>query len=660
MGRVMAEPPPPNLMVKARDVLATPSHQGLESVVTHLFFMGQETTEYQTANALFNYLTLYFANCLTLKLLHMYRSSSIGVHRSHLIYLLFETLQDYKNRRFELSLVALNEIKPLLVSCLRMQEPEIINLRRIVSFIAHDVMILDNGGWDELSECIYEISCHDPLKALHVFVDLPPVYERFVHNCGGMVVEKAEKVLLVPYHDRVDDWSLGLQAVVKLGIQVLDSEMKVDMVKRLLALLVKAASDLVDKGMEEFLIRGLADLEMFLSRDKKLYNYNKEQCDFVSCFLYKIKDLGPLTKQATGKIHRLVKSTPSLVVQKQQGHAACSEREWLDRLNNLQPLEMLRIFASTDVEERISRDLGPLTNEATERIHRMVKSTPSRVHGACSEGEWFDRLNNLPPLEILRIFASTDVEERFRDMAIRRLNVLLSDYVSREEESTDASLLRELQPLLISCLWEKEGITESMFRVLGEVVYHVAFEMMTSHVELWDDLGYYITSHIETDFQRAVYVFQCLTMWLHEEFIDPIVEHLLPEINKRLNPPSDVLVDSSCCWVLAFLGAFCAISQLVAMKDYAETVMEMADKMVDSVRELVERKLEVGFVRRAFRDFEIIVKKQMEWFRMNEYKLTKSLLLRLYVIKGMTMDSKMVLWRINVFVERGMADHLAA
>ncbi|CAN7016114.1 unnamed protein product [Brassica oleracea var. botrytis] len=592
LGRVMAEPPP-NLMVKARDVLATPSHQGLESVVSHLFFTRQETTEYQTANALFNFLTLYFANCLTLKLLHMYRSSSIGVHRSHLINLLFETLHEYKNRRFELSLVALNEIKPLVISCLRMQEPEIINLRRIVSFIAHDVMILDNGGWEELSECIYEISCHDPLKALHVFADLPPVYERFIHNCGGMVVEKAEKVLLVPYQDRVDDWSLGLQAVVKLGIQVLDSQMKVDMVKRLLTLLVKAASDLVAKGMEQFLVRGLADLERFLEREKSLYNYNKDQCEFVSCFLSKIRDLGPLTK------------------------------------------------------------------EATERIHRMVISSPSRVHGACSEGEWFDRLNNLPPLEILRIFASTDVEERFRDMAIRRLNVLLSDYISREEVSTDASLLRELQPLLISCLWEKEGISESMFRVLGEVVYHVAFEMMTSHVELWDDLGYYITSHIETDFQRAVYVFQCLTMWLHEEFIDPIVEHLLQEINKRLNPPSDVLVDNS-CWVLAFLGAFCAISQLVAMKDYAETVMEMADKMVNSVRELVERKLEVGFVRRAFRDFEIIVKKQMEWYRMNEYKLTKSLLHRLYVIKGMTMDSKMVLWRINVFVERGMADHVAA
>ncbi|CAG7906257.1 unnamed protein product [Brassica rapa] len=665
MGRVMAEPP--NLMLQARELLATPSHELLESLVNHLSTR-QETTEYQTAMALFTFCTVNFANSLTLKLLQMYRSSSDALLRSKSIVVLSQTLAAYKSRRFELSLVALNEIKPLVISCLRMQETEIKLFRRVVSFIAHDVVMLDNGGWDELSDCIVELSSAQPLKALHVFVDLPPVYGRFIYSCFGKIAERAEKVLLMPDQDRVEDWSLGLQAVVKLGIQVLDFELRFDMVKGLLTLLVKAASDLVDKGMEEFLIRGLADLEMFLSRDKKLYNYNKEQCDFVSCFLYKIKDLGPLTKQATGKIHRLVKSTPSLVVQKQQGHAACSEREWLDRLNNLQPLEILKVFASTDVEERFRelairrlniKDLGPLTYEATERIHRMVKSTPSRVHGACSEGEWFDRLNNLPPLEILRIFASTDVEERFRDMAIRRLNVLLSDYVSREEESTDASLLRELQPLLISCLWEKEGISESMFRVLGEVVYHVAFEMMTSHVELWDDLGYYITSHIETDFQRAVYVFQCLTMWLHEEFIDPIVEHLLPEINKRLNPPSDVLLDNN-CWVLAFLGAFCAISQLVAMKDYGETVMEMADKMVDSVRELVERKLEVGFVRRAFRDFEIIVKKQMEWFRMNEYKLTKSLLLRLYVIKGMTMDSKMVLWRINVFVERGMADHVAA
>ncbi|XP_056864154.1 uncharacterized protein LOC108837046 [Raphanus sativus] len=355
------------------------------------------------------------------------------------------------------------------------------------------------------------------------------------------------------------------------------------MLKSYLTLLVKAASDLVEKGMEQFLVRGLANLEKFLEREKSLYNYNKDQWDFVSCFLSKIKDLGPLTKEATGKIHRLVKSTPSLVQQPHE-HGAGSEHEWSDRsaATDLvdKGMEPFLVRGLADVEKFLERekglynynkdqcdfvscflskieDLGPLTMEATGKIHRSVKSTPSVVqqpqeHGAGSEREWSDRLNNLQPLEILRVFASTDVEER-------------------EEESTDASLLRELQPLLISCLWEKERISESMFKVLSEVVYSIA----------------------ETDFQRAVYIFQCLTMWLHEEFMDPIVEHLLPKINKRLNPPSDVLVDNS-CWVLSFLGAFCVIIQLVAMKFYAGTVMEMADNMVDSVTELVERKMEVG------------------------------------------------------------------
>ncbi|CAH8385678.1 unnamed protein product [Eruca vesicaria subsp. sativa] len=595
MRRVMAVPPPtlmaeppPNLMLKTRDILATSSHEGLESLLCQL------RTSQETALALFNFITNEFANSLTLKLLQMYQSSSNGVLRAHLIFLLFETLNDYKRRGFELSLVALNEIKPLLISCLRMQEPDLITLRQIVSFIAYDVVILDNNGWDELSECIFEISSTDPLKALHIFVDLPLMYEKFLYNCGGMIAEKAEKVLLVPYQDRVQDWSLGLQAVVKLGIQHLDSDMRFDMVKRLLILLVKAASDLVEKGMEEFLVRGLADLGKFLARDKKACNYNKEQCDFVSVFLLKIRDLGPLTMEATGKIHHLVNSSPPLVQQ------------------------------------------------------------PLQVHGAVSEGEWLDRLNKLQPVEMLRVFASTDVEERFRELAIRQLNLLLSDRLSRQQ-ATDVSVLRELQKLLISCLWEREGISESMFKVLGEVVYYVAFEMMISYLEIWDDLCFYITSNSKTEFERAVYIFQCLTIWLPMEFMDPIVEPLLPEINKRLNPPREVLVDNS-CWVLAFVGAFCAIIQLIRMEIYAETVMEMADKMVDSVRDLVERKMEVGLVRRAFRDLEIIVKKQKEWFSEQEFKLTKSLLQRLEVIKGITMESKLVLWRIK----RGMADHVAA
>ncbi|KAJ4902239.1 hypothetical protein Rs2_16190 [Raphanus sativus] len=596
MGRVMAEPP--NLMLQARELLATPSHEGLETLVIHLTTRQETTTEYQTARPLLIFCANNFANLLTLKLLQMLsRSSTNAVLRSKSIILLSETLAACKSRRFELSLVALDEIKPLVISCLRMtQETEIRLFRRIVSFIAHDLVMLDNGGWDELSDCIVELAGTEPLKALHVFVYLPPVYGRFINSCFRRIVERAEKVLLTPDQDRVEDWSLGLQAVVKLGIQVLDSEMRVDVVKALLTLLVKAATDLVDKGMEPFLVRGLVDLELFLSREKKLYSYNKDQCDFVSCFLFKIKDLGPLTKEATGKIHRLVKFTPSLAQQQQQRQG----------------------------------------------------------HGACSEREWSDRLNNLPPLEILKIFASADVEERFRVTAIRRLNVLLSDYITREK-STDVSLLRQLQPLLMSCLSSKEGISESMFKVLGEVVYHVAFQMTNFHFDTWYGLSEYIGSNSKTEFERAVYIFQCLTMWLDDEFMYSIVKFLLPEINKRLNPPREVLVDNS-CWVSAFLGAFCAIIHLLERETSA--VEELADKMVDSVRELVERKMEVGLVGRAFRDVESIVKKQMEWFGENEYKLIKALLRRLYLIKGMTMESKMVLWRTNVFVDRGLT-HLA-
>ncbi|WZZ31225.1 hypothetical protein YC2023_014626 [Brassica napus] len=415
---------PPNLMLQARELLATPNHELLESLVIHLSTR-QETTEYQTALPLFIFCTHNSANCLTLKLLQMYRSSSNGVLRSKSIILLSKTLAAYKSRR--------------------MQETETKLFRRIVSFIAHDVVMLDNGGLDELSDFIVELSStEEPVKALHVFVDLPPVYGRFIHSCFRMIVEIeeiAEKVLLTPDQDRVEDWSLGLQAVVKLGIQVLDSEMRFDMVKGLLALLVKAASDLVEKGMEEFLVRGLADLEMFLSQDKK---------------------------------------------------------------------------------------------------HGTVYAT------------------------ILHLTARQSLREQF--------------------------------------------ISSSG-----------------------------------------------LAIWLEHDFVVPILEQLLPEIDKRLNPPREVLVDNS-CWVLAFLGAFCAINHLIEMESYAGFVMEMEDNMVNSVRELVEREMEVGLVRRAFRDVESIVKKQMEWFGKNEYKLIKPLLQRLYLIKGMTMESKMVLWRTNVFVDRGMAD----
>ncbi|VVB14564.1 unnamed protein product [Arabis nemorensis] len=344
-------------------------------------------------------------------------------------------------------------------------------------------------------------------------------------------------------------------------------------------------------GMEEFVVQGLEDLEKFLSRDKDLYGYSKNQCLFVSTFMYGIRELRTTIKEAAKKINRLV----------------------LD-INN------------------------PQGNQDPDRVR-------------------FERLNTLSLLGIVRIFASDDQEDRYKDMAIRRLNLLLSDQ-NPKKAKTDVSVMRELQTLLVSCL-SKQGISESMFKILGEIVYHVAFEMMFVQKEPWFGLRDYIASQSKTEFQRAVYIFRCLTMPLDgEEFVIPVMDNLLPEIRARLNPPpSEVLVDNS-GWVLAFAGAFCAIIHLIKIKSRAESVKEVAYKMIDSVRELVERGMEVGLVRRAFRDVEIIVKKHLQWFSTSEYKFAKGMLWKLYEIKGMKMESKVVLWRINFVVERGVAEQL--
>ncbi|CAA7055756.1 unnamed protein product [Microthlaspi erraticum] len=317
------------LMLKARDLLATPNHEGLAIVVDKLF-MDRETDEYKSANALYDFCVDKFANLLTLKLLKVYVcSSSNELVRSRSIYLLSETLTLFRSRSYEFSRVSLYEIKPLLISCLTMQETreaDIKSLRRVVSFVTYNVMMLDNSGWDELSECILELAINEPLKAFHIFIDLPRVDEKFIYRFMERILEEAEKVLLNPEEDRIEDWGLALQTIVKMGIQILDSEMKIDLIKNLLCVLVKSASELVEKGMEEFLLRGLEDLERFLSRDKNLHNYSTAQCNFVSVFMFKIRELGTHTNEAAKKINRLIKSdnnpaiktSPSLIQQQPQ------------------------------------------------------------------------------------------------------------------------------------------------------------------------------------------------------------------------------------------------------------------------------------------------------------------------------------------------------
>ncbi|CAA0405912.1 unnamed protein product [Arabidopsis thaliana] len=589
-----------NLMLKAREVLATPSHKGLEKIVEQLS-MRQDPKEYETAFALFCFCADNFPNCLTLMFLKLYRHSSNGVIRFYSLYLLSETLVVFRNRNWELSRVALHEIKPLVIECLTMQETKESDMKflgRIVSLITYNVVICDNGGWYELSDCILWLAENEPVKAFHVFIDLPSLYQSFIDKFMKVIVEKAEKVLFNPEKDRVDDWSLALETVVKMGIQTLDTEMRVDLIRILLNILVNSVKMLVQKGMEQFLVQGLKHLEKFVLRDKNLYNYTKVQRHFVMTFMFKIKDFVIESKEIVRKITRLVKTQDKAV-------------------------------SKPVVKPQETKDDGA-----------------EYVRGLC------DHLKTLSSVDILKIFVSNVVEDRSREIAIRRLEVVLSDHTSKKVE-IKLSEMRELQALLISCL-KQERISDSMFKVLGKVVNHVVYEMSKHQDVAWDGLSDYIASQSKTKFQRAVYIFQCLTTPLgDDEFVIHVMENLLPEISIRLNPPRDLLVDNS-CWVLAFTGAFCATIHLIEIPSQAESVKEIAKKMIDSVRELVERGMEVGLVRRAFRDLEDIVKKQMEWYETIEYKFVKGLLWELHAIKGMKWESKIVLWRINVIVERGV------
>ncbi|XP_023634811.1 uncharacterized protein LOC17878359 isoform X2 [Capsella rubella] len=523
-----------SLQLKARDIIVSPSHEDLAMVVDHLF-KHQDSEQYKTARALYDFLVSYFPDCLTLKLLQVFQCSSNGVTRFRSIYQLSETLTDLRYRNFKLSLDALYEIKPVVISCLtrkETKESDIKILRRIVCVVAYNVVTLHNGKWDELSDCILTLaSSHEPVKAFHVFVDLPLVYEEFIERFLNTILQKADNVFLDLY--RVGDWSLAIQTLVKMWIQISNTSMTIKAIRELmvpqLAYVVNSVFELVNNEKEHFLVRGLEDFKRFFSRDMSLYHYNENQCHFVVASMNEIEGVvvGTKTKEIVRKI--------KMLVTEQQSDDVWNPRQEFDRV-------------------------------------------------------WYDHLKNLSSLQVLKIFASTDLEDRSREIAIRRLNVLLSGYSSKKVQINIAEM-RQIQTLVMSCLHE-ERISDSMFKVLGEVI---------------------ITR------------------------LDP--------------PPTELLVDNS-CWVWAFTGAFCAAVHLIEIPSCAETVKEIAHNMIDSVRKLVERDMEVGFVRRAFRDVERILCKQLEWYSTSQYKLLKGLLWRLYVIKGMKWESKIVLWRINVIVER--------
>jgi len=63
------------------------------------------------------------------------------------------------------------------------KESDIKILRKIVSFVTYNVVELHKDKWDELGDCILSLaSSKEPVKAFHVFIDLPPVYKSFIDN----------------------------------------------------------------------------------------------------------------------------------------------------------------------------------------------------------------------------------------------------------------------------------------------------------------------------------------------------------------------------------------------------------------------------------------------------------------------------------------------
>ncbi|CAH8349666.1 unnamed protein product [Eruca vesicaria subsp. sativa] len=587
-------------MFSARDLLATPSHEGLSYVVDQLF-KPEETYECQSAQALYKFCVTNFSNCLTLMLLNVYLHSSDDLNRFRAICLLSETLTCLRNLSSELSLVALDVIKPLLVSCLTMPEarkPDTKMLRRIVSCVARNVVEVDRNGWDELGDCMLTLVNTDPLRAFNIFLDLPLLGDGFLNRFLKDLVEEIDEVLLNPEKDRDNEeyWTLALETSVKLGIQLSDSKTGFDLAREILGTVFKSADNLVMHGKEEFLQRGLAHLVKFLAQDVNMCRYSRNQCEFVSEFAFNILGIGKHTHGAARKIYQMV----------------------------------------TKLENSV--------------CNQAFKLSDSVVENQGFDLDLYNKLNTLSALEILRMVASTTMDDKSREIAVGRLHYLLCDHTSNRAK-IDVSEMRQMKKPLMSCLTEV-GVPENTFKLLGKVVFHVALELLCYQEDRWFDLWDYIAAECESEFERTAYIFQCLTMMVNDkEYVIPAVNNLLPEIRRRLiNSPGELLVDNS-GWVLAFVSGFCAAIHL--FESDIDTADEILDKMVDSVRELVERDMEVGLVRRGFRDLESIVKKQVESYNADEYKLVKDLLWELYEIKGLRMESKMVLWRINVFLEKG-------
>ncbi|CAA7055757.1 unnamed protein product [Microthlaspi erraticum] len=586
----------PDLWPKAMDLLRKKSLSEVAEALFPLLMDQETTTQYRSSLALYKYCVDTAPDALTLKLLSVYPSSFCPIFRFQWIHLLSGTITYLRNHNFRFSPTFLPRIKPQLIACVNLKESKDSETKILARIVSFvaENVAASDGEWIELSDCIIDLAKKEPRKACLVVLDLPLSYGRFINRFARLILEMA-KVLLNPQLVESKDWSLVLQTAIKIGVLQSDSRNAVE------TIVVDTAENLAKNGItRELLLKGIEDLKLFLARDGIFNRYSKEQLVYVGWLVFQI--------------------------------SACCHQ-------------------SIEQSKRVSGEVL--------RVMKKPKKHHREHGGEGFESDWCEYLTEFPTEDLLRVFASTNLGERCRELAIRRLNGLLSDHASKKER-IEIRVMRLLQRDLIERLKE-EGLAEHLFIVLGEVVVHVANELASSQDDKWFDLWHYIATECKTEFKKAVYIFQCLTMMVDadKDFMVPTIESLIPEISSRLKPPGDLLVVvDERCWSAAFVGAFCVVVHLVEIRDRVETVKEVLFSMVGSVRELVERRMEVEFVMRAFKDVESIVKKQMSWYSTGEYRVVKGLLWRLGEIEGMEMESKDVLFRMEMSLERGVFDAL--
>ncbi|XP_019057055.1 PREDICTED: uncharacterized protein LOC104805981 [Tarenaya hassleriana] len=609
-------------------VFLNPSGKDAAALISTLLQL-LESQKKQSANVFYLFCWEYLQNGLAEMIFNVYQCSiDAPENRSKSISLLCALLTHFEENDVNLSRLAIRKIKPLLISSLSLPVPrdsDVEILSKITYLVALDAFTSSNNGWDELCVCIYWMAMDDLRKALYFFRDLPPVYEDFLF---AMVERIFPEILTRLNQERGDakDWSLALQTAFKMAMQLLESS-RMDLADNIQYAMVMWASKLVRQEKQQILQQGLEELRWIVEEYTKQYKYDANQHKFalgLASMMARMAGAGMEIKAVAREIYQILKSKKANMENKNALLIAAKKVLATEDLKLMQEL-ISSLFSSPENQQIRPR------NELLRRIYRF-----------CST-----RFPNCLSLKLLRVYADPRFGEDVRRSSIECLNVLLSVNGKGTEPLLELVTLQELSPLLISCL-EGHGIPENAFKTLALVTDRVAREIFVCHDIVWPSLGTFISSRIKPEFKKAVYIFQSLSMPLNEdEFVAPLMKNLLPPILKWLDP---LMLNQENNWVLAFLGAFCSAIHMLGTRR-VDLVGNIVYEMLTSVTELVKRGMELGFVIRAFREMEMIMSKQSDWYCIDEYKFVSGLIRRMKGIEGMKHRTKAVLWRIQFVME---------